>query len=356
MSRGSPARLRAAHDLNNLLAAITARAEAALATPRLSPAARTELDEIRRRAQDGAALVRCLLGAARPLPAARPVALAPLLSDGAPELRRVLGPQRRLMLMIMQEALVASADPEQLGRALLDLVLNAGDATPPGGSVSLRLDAARVEHALAAVPEPVPAGDWAVIEVRDDGAGIAPALLGKVFEPFFTTKGPLHGSGIGLASVRAALHDMGGHVTIESAPGRGTAVCLYLRRTEAARGTVLLVEDEAAVRRVGVRALRRDGWHVIAVGSAEAALERVAGTGPDLVIADLVLPGMEGSALVRALRREWPRVPAILVSGYGANALPGDLDVAFLAKPYRSSELLGLAARLTAENRLRTLG
>ncbi len=355
MSRSADPRLRAAHDLNNLLAAIIARAEMVLEMPQTGVAPRAELEEIRRRAQEGTALVRRFLGQARRATEPVPTALGPLLAGWAEELRLVLGPDRRLKLAIPQAPITARADPEALRRALRDLALNARDATSPGGALSLRLGTAYLERARPGTPDTVSPGDWAVIEARDDGAGIAPELLGRVFEPFFTTKGPERGSGLGLELVRACLRGMGGTVTIASAPGRGTTVRLYLPLLATTTGTVLLVEDEPALRRLAARTLRGVGWHVMEAGSAEAALARLARRKavPDLLVADVALPGIDGPALLSRLRCEQPRLPAILVSGYAAASLPAGLDALCLAKPYKAAELLGLAAQ-AVKNNLRT--
>ncbi|MBV8614838.1 MAG: response regulator [Acetobacteraceae bacterium] len=355
MSQPLDPRLRAAHDLNNLLAAIIARAEAALEMKRTGPAVRGELEEIRRRAQEGAGLVRRFLGQEERREAPAPVALGPLLSEWAEELRHVLGPDRRLELAIASGSIFARADADALRRALRDLAVNARDATGRGGRLLLGLHPLRLDHAVPAVPEPVPPGEWAVIEISDDGAGIAPDLLARVFEPFFTTKEPERGSGIGLASVRVALKGMGGAVTIASAPGRGTTLRLYLPLVGAGTGTVLLVEDEPALRRVAAKALRDAGWRVAEADSAERALAHVArGTArPDLLVADVALPGMDGPALLASLRRERPGLPAILVSGYTEPSQPAGPEALRLGKPYSPAELVGLVAQ-ALKNNLRT--
>ncbi len=357
MSQASDPRLRAAHDLNNLLAAIIARAEAALAMPRTAAAVRAELQEIRRRAEEGTGLVRRLLGRGRPDTemGTAPITLGPLLAGYAAELRLVLGPDRSLELATAGQPLTARADADALRRALLDLTLNARDATGPGGVLSLRLDKVHLDRAWPGIPDLVPPGDWAVIQASDNGAGIAPDLLARVFEPFFTTKGSERGSGLGLDSVRSSLQRMGGVVTIASAQGRGTTVRLHLPLLATATGSVLLVEDEPALRRFAARALGNHGWRVMEADSAEAALALLAGgeDAPDLLVADVALPGMDGPALLGELRRERPRLPAILVSGYNAGSLPTGLDALYLTKPYKAAELLGLAAE-AGRNNLRT--
>lgn len=353
MSGPPDPRLRAAHDLNNVLAAIIARAEVVLGMKRTGAAVRAELEEIRRRAVEGAGLVRRFLGQAGAEANPTPVALAALLADWAGELRRVLGPDRRLDLEVLERPMIARADADALRRVLRDLALNARDATSPGGKVSLRLGRVRLDHARPGVPDSVPPGAWAVIEVSDDGAGIAPDLLPRVFEPFFTTKASARGSGIGLASARASLHEMGGAVTIESVPGSGTTLRLHLPLVDTATGTVLLVEDEPALRRLASQALRQAGWRVAEAESAEAALARH-GTAPfDLVVADVTLPGMDGPALLGVLRRERPDLPAILISGYAAHSLAAGPETRYLVKPYRPAALLDLVAQ-ALKNNLRT--
>ncbi|MEO8714642.1 MAG: ATP-binding protein [Acetobacteraceae bacterium] len=362
--RRSSRRLRAAHDLNNVLATIAARADAALAAPRLGQAARAEFEEIRRCALEGAAVIRGLLGEAGRA-AARPrvqgVALAPLLEAHADDIRRVLGPDRSLVMPALPSVLVQAA-PDALARALLDIALNARDATGSGGTLTVSLSAVRLDQPRPAIPEAVPSGPWAVIELADDGAGIAPSVLGRVFEPFFTTKDSTRGSGIGLDSVRTSVRAMGGWATIDSRQGHGTAIRLYLKRIEAPRGTVLLVEDDDAQRRLAARGLRRHGWRVLTAASAEAALARIEAAPPDLLIADVTLPGMDGVALLQALRRRYPDLPGVLVSGYGSVALAGGRETLYLGKPYTAGDLAGIAARAyagrlgSAENMLRTDG
>ncbi|MBV9118184.1 MAG: response regulator [Acetobacteraceae bacterium] len=355
MSQPPDPRLRAAHDLNNLLAAIIARAEAALEMKRTGPAVRAELEEIRLRAQEGAVLVRRFLGEEGRGVAPTPVGLGPLLREWAEELRLVLGPDRRLELGIADQSILARADADALRRALRDLAMNARDATGRGGVLTLRLDRLRLDHAAPAVPDPVPPGEWAVGDVSDNGAGIPPDLLARVFEPFFTTKKPGRGSGIGLDSVRAALKGMGGVVTIASVPGRGTTLRLHLPFVGTATGTVLLVEDEPALRRVAAKALREAGWGVTEADSAEAALAQLArgAAHPDLLVADVALPAMDGPALLARLRRERPGLPAILVSGYGEASQPAAPEALRLGKPYKPAELVGLVAQ-ALKNNLRT--
>jgi two-component system cell cycle sensor histidine kinase/response regulator CckA len=214
------------------------------------------------------------------------------------------------------------ADPAALGRVLMNLAVNARQA---GGSATIR--AGRD-------------GDHATIAVEDTGPGIPPDVLARMGESGFTTGG---GSGLGLAVVREIVSAAGGSVGAESTIGQGTTVTVRwpLHSVMAGEGLVLLVEDEPIVRRLAERALAQAGWRVAAFGSAEDAL--AAATVPDAVVADVTLPGMDGRALVAALRARWPKLPAVLVSGYADSALqadPGAGKTVFLAKPYALSELV----------------
>ena len=223
------------------------------------------------------------------------------------------------------------ADPVALGRVLMNLTTNARQT---GGSVTLRV------------------GQDGSIAVEDTGPGMPPAVLARLFEPGFTTRRESGGSGLGLAIVREIVEAAGGSVTVESVVGRGTTVLVRWPIAgplpppswpEGTAGTVLLVEDEPIVRRLADRALRQAGWDIVAVESAEAALTAVQTLTPDAVVADLTLPGMDGRALIAALRGRWPNLPAVLVSGYADSAVSADPrgeKMVFLAKPYALTELV----------------
>ena len=271
---------------------------------------------------------------------------AALLTDGATGtvalreavllLRGVVGPGIRLDTTM--------PDPDQeipvpFLRALTNLAANARDAMPEGGTVTL----------VCALD-----GDDATIAIQDTGPGMPPNVLGQAFEAGFSTKGS---TGLGLAIVRDIVAKAGGSVSVESTPGQGTTVTLRWPLTQKhsprpTEKTVLLIEDEAMLRQLAERALQRAGWHVVATASAEAALKAAQTTPPDAVIADLTLPGgMDGRALIAALRKNWPNLPAILVSGYadsGTSADPVGQNTVFLAKPYT---LVALEAALRASVR-----
>jgi two-component system cell cycle sensor histidine kinase/response regulator CckA len=243
---------------------------------------------------------------------------------------------------------------------------------PAGGTLTLRTGHQTVYRPFQDGLETITPGRYVVIEATDTGIGIPPEILPHIFEPFFTTRRTSGGSGLGLSTVLGIARQSGGFVTVDSRPNLGTTIRVYLPRhdgadTPEARApvpslpqilepppapaaptsrTVLLVEDEAPVRALAERALRQAGWAVLTADSAEAALDRLGAEPIDLLVSDIVLPGMDGTALLARLRARRPDLPAILVSGYAESAVRGDLpldDVAFLPKPYALKALVAAA-------------
>ncbi len=348
------------HDFNNLLGVIAGGAADALATG-AEGAVALDLHAIAAAASRGAGLVRSLLGAARQqvlLPKA--LSLAAVLTEAAPLFRRLLGPRTALELALA-EARPVLIDPTQLDQVLLNLVTNARDAMPNGGRLRIALN-----EALVIRPEPVgqaviPPGRWVTLTVQDTGPGIAPEVMPRLLEPFVTTRRATGGTGLGLATVQGIVAQSGGHLAVESPSGEGARFTLFFRRADApavpppaatpadspAAATpapVLLVEDEGMLARLSERCLARAGHAVTVAEDAEAALALVSeGFAPGLVVSDVSLPGMDGLALVRALRVARPGLPAVLVSGYAAAALGADLGaegIGFLAKPFAPAALV----------------
>jgi two-component system cell cycle sensor histidine kinase/response regulator CckA len=244
-----------------------------------------------------------------------------------------------------------------------------------GGVLTLRSRHATLLRPHPGVPDTVPPGRYVTLDVEDTGPGIAADLLERIFEPFFTTRRDAGGNGLGLATVHGIVRQSGGYLTVDSTVGQGTCMRLHLPRWDGAvvampeaaqpepevatleaprpaagARVVLLVEDEAPVLRLAERALVREGWTVLAASDGEAALARVDSGGPPIsaVVTDMMMPGMDGATLVRALRTRpgLSGLPAILVSGYAEASLRADaaaLAMVFIAKPY---SMKALAARL----------
>ena len=345
-----------AHDVNNLLAGIDAAAALALERAGLDPATQEDLQEIRRAVGRGTALVRSLLATgARPPRPPRPRPLDPELVAAAAVIRRLLPVSVRFTTRLEATGCRVRMDPDRLHHALLNLALNARDAMHEGGSLLLRST-----EQLLRRPFPtrlpvvrgaeVPSGHYAVVSLRDSGGGIPPELLARLGEPFVTARPG--GTGLGLLQVREALRMAGGYLAFGGRAGQGTVVRLFLPLADPPPqpdpGAVWLVEDEPTLRRTLQRALHEAGWRVHAAASAEAALVAIgpATPRPAALVGDLTLPGMDGLGLLRALRRRWPDLPAVLVSGYAVGALP--LGAAFLQKPFALADLTRLLAGLPA--------
>lgn len=354
-----------AHDVNNLLAVIAATAAEALARPGLDEAAFEAFGGIEDATRRAAGLVRQLLdGGQRPASAAACDVDATLRAMEA-RLRRVLGGVAFTLAPGLADA-AAAIDPEDLDRVVLNLALNARNAMPSGGALTVATGEREVRDAVSQFGDPVVPGHHVVVTVRDTGTGMPPAVMARLFEPFFTTRAGQGGTGLGLASVRDLVRKAGGFLEVASAPGQGTTVRVHLPRHEpppnalprpvesdapprAGGGVLLLVDDEPALLRLGERALSRAGWRVVAVDSAAAAAAAAEDTAlvPRAMVTDLMLPDGDGLALVDAVRRRLPGLPAVLTSGYATASLrdrAAAAGVAFLAKPYGTAALADLLA------------
>ena len=356
----------AAHDFNNLLTAMIGAAAAALDRIGLDAETRADLEAIHRAARRGIGLVRHL----RYRPTAAPdEADMPRATMGTNEtirgISRLLShgwPAVAFTLELTEPETQIAMDPAQLDRILMNLIINARQAMPEGGRVTLRTGARHVEHAARCHPDVVPPGDYGVITIADTGIGIPDAIKAHVFEAGFTTRRDNGGTGLGLATVRALVRDAAGFLNLQSAAGQGTSVEIYLpmvTRPAAppaadgpptlARGrAVLVVEDDELVRRIAERALRRAGWTVHTAGSADIALTLLESEAVDLVLTDVEMPGMDGIALARLVLARSPLVPVILTSGYAIGMAEAGLPpsrVSCLTKPYDPAALLAMVAR-----------
>lgn len=327
-----------AHDFNNLLAAIHANAEIALAELTDEPV-REEIESIRHAADRAAALTRQLLAFSRKqVIQPRLVDLNGVVRETDRLLRRILGEGVTLTTDLAEPLSSVLADRGQLEQVIVNLVVNARDAMPAGGTVTLRTGQVLVDETYAADYRGLRPGDYVTLEVEDDGIGMSPELQTRVFEPFFTTKALGQGTGLGLATVYGILKQYGGYTAVRSAVGLGTTFTLYLPRQEGAAPvegpadarplptgaeTVLVVDDEAAVRNSVRRILTRHGYTVFEARHGAEALDVLGDKEPgaiDLVITDLVMPEMGGWDLIAELSHTSNPPRVLVISGYDEHA------------------------------------
>ena len=347
-----------AHDFNNLLGTIMGNAE--LLEDRVGKADR-QVHAILRAADLGAELTQRLLAfSRRQVLSPQPLALDKLVDDTCELLARTLGDNIEVGVRAQDGLWPAMVDPGQVENALLNLAINARDAMADGGRLSIDMDNRSIDDHDAAVMGLGP-GDYVVLTVRDTGCGIAPSVLEQVFDPFFTTKDVGQGSGLGLSMVYGFAQQSGGHISIESEPGRGTTVRLLLPRATAVpastehadaaddadgRGeTILILEDDRALRELAVAILRGLGYRVISAHNGEVARAILTqGGSVDLLLADVMLPGgLSGPALAEQAKILRPDIKILFMSGHAADALvkEGKLGngVPIVQKPFRKAEL-----------------
>ena len=358
-----------AHEANNQMSVVISAAHFILARPDIPPAVRTDAEYIRKAAERTAAVTAQLLAFSR-RQVLRPqvLDLNGVLEKFRPVLQRTMGEDCAVTLRLDPALGPVKADPGQLEQVLLNLALNARDAMPRGGALSVETSAtelsrgsAGLEHGIAVRP-----GRYVLLAMSDTGHGMDRATLSHVFEPFFTTKGIGQGTGLGLATVYGIVKQSDGYVWAYSEPGQGTTIKVYLPVTEeraeiaaeerttqpAARGElILIVEDEEPVRAIAARVLADVGYRVLEAESGAVAIEllRRSADRPALVLTDVVMPGMSGSELAAAVGRLAPGTPVLFTSGYtdGEILRRGLLEPGadFLPKPF-SPEALVQAVRV----------
>jgi PAS domain S-box-containing protein len=354
-----------AHDFNNLLTVIIGALDMILRRPGHADRVQKLGDAAMEAARRGERLARQLLSFSRRQELkVEKVNLAKLIGGFEAMLRGAVGEATPLEIEVDPELGGARVDPVQFEAALLNLVVNASDATGPHGSIRLRADRVRLKP--GEVPD-APAGEYACISVIDTGPGMAPEVAAHAFEPFFTTKDASKGSGLGLAQVYGFARQSGGGAKIRSAPGQGSTVSLYLPVTAAPaappaptpapierqlehRCHVLLVDDDPSVRGIVKELLDEIGCEVVAAPDGDSAL-KVLKQDPEvrLLLSDVVMPGMSGVELARKAREMRPELRVLLSTGYAGDhpeVAEGDWEV--LRKPYRAKELTQAARRALA--------
>ena len=273
-------------------------------------------------------------------------------------LRRLIGETVQLQTETGAGPLPVLADGGQLSQVIVNLVVNARDALPNGGRIQLRTRPLDLTGVSGAPYAGLPAGEWVLVEVEDNGTGMTPEVQARMFEPFFTTKRLGDGTGLGLSTVYGLVTQAGGHVFVESAPGRGTTVSLAWPRLEpvavdpeaappapaVANGElVLVVEDEAGLRRLVGEILRRHGYRVEVAFDGQDALDKLeqAVELPELVLTDVVMPRLGGAELAEAMAARRYDIPVLFMSGYQeGDPLPDDLQHGYIAKPFTPDALV----------------
>ncbi|MEG3618386.1 PAS domain-containing protein [Magnetovibrio sp. PR-2] len=393
-----------AHDFNNLLTAMIGFSDLLLTRHGPEDPSFNDINQIRQNAVRATSLVRQLLAFSRKQTLEPQVIEAKeKLSDLSEVMSRLIGPTIELNIEHSRDLWPIRVDPTQFDQVILNLAVNARDAMPGGGTLTIRTSNLVFEEPTQRGLEHVPAGEYVTIDVIDTGEGIRKEDLGRIFEPFFSTKEVGEGTGLGLSTVYGIVHQTGGHIFVDSAPGEGAAFTVCLPRFDESRGTpqvvdadpqtpdpqtqdpepqtpepaeqpglmserdsgdeadltgdgtILLVEDEDAVRMFGARALRNKGYTVLEAENGEEALEVINGTEEeiDLIVTDVVMPGMDGHTLVQFVRQEIPDMKVILISGFAENVIPGGIDenagFAFLPKPFSLKDLAAKVKSVLAE-------
>ena len=366
-----------AHDFNNILTAIIGHCDLMLMRHTPGDSDYDDITQIKSNSNRAAGLTRQLLAFSRQQ-TLRPqiLQLPDIVADVSNLLKRLLGENVKLDVSHGRNLGAVRADPGQLEQVIINLAVNARDAMPEGGTLNIQPYGVPANRVREMRQQILPISDYTALRVSDTGLGIPPDILSKIFEPFFTTKELGKGTGLGLSTVYGIVKQSGGYIFAESELGRGASFVIYLpvyaggdieqakpktpiKRSETwGTGTVLLVEDEDMVRAVAERALTRQGYKVLTASDGEQGLEVLGGGEKiDLLISDVVMPNMDGPAMVAQARRSFPDLPVLFMSGYAEEQLRKSIDianVAFLPKPFSVNQLAeaardALAMRPAAE-------
>jgi two-component system cell cycle sensor histidine kinase/response regulator CckA len=366
-----------AHDFNNVLSAIMMANDFLLNAHRPTDPSFQDIMQIKQNATRAATLVRQLLAFSR-RQTLRPqvLGLGDALSDLTMLLRRLIGEKVKFDLVHGRDLWPVKVDVSQFEQVIVNLAVNARDAMPDGGKLTVRTANVTAEESARLAYKGMPAADYVRIDVTDTGTGIPPEIVDKIFEPFFSTKEVGKGTGLGLSTVYGIVKQTGGFIYVDSEPGQGTSFRIFLPRHRAeqeevvsdaaavngaakeapaeakpradltGQGTILLVEDEEGLRSLNARGLRSRGYSVIEASNGVEALEALEekNGAVDLVVSDVVMPEMDGPSLLKTMRGRNPDLKIIFVSGYAEDAfeksLPENQQFAFLPKPFTLSQLV----------------
>ena len=353
-----------AHDFNNILTAIEGFSQFALADlDARSGTAREDIEQVLAAAHRASALTRQLLAFSRQqVLQPRVLDLNAVVTGLGPMLARLIGTDIRLKTTTSPSLGAVKADPNQMEQVLVNLVVNARDAMPNGGTIVIETDDVELDESYAASHEGVAAGHYVMLAVTDTGVGMDAATRAQIFDPFFTTKGPREGTGLGLSTVYGIVKQSGGSVEVYSETGRGTSFKIYLPRSNEradrqppvrplpivpnGQASVLVVDDDPQVAATARRALERAGYAVVVASNGKEALSAVEDRARpfDLVITDLVMPEMGGRELAKLLTARQPGIRVLFTSGYTAQAVNQqavlDAGDAFIGKPFSPDALV----------------
>jgi two-component system cell cycle sensor histidine kinase/response regulator CckA len=354
-----------AHDFNNILTAIIGHCDLMLMRHTPGDIDYDDIQQIKSNSNRAAGLTRQLLAFSRQQTLRPQVLQLPdVVSEVSHLLKRLLGETVELVVKHGRNLGPIRADPGQLEQVIINLAVNARDAMAQkgGGTLTIQSYSVKADQVAELGSDILPIADYSALSVTDTGTGIPPSVLGKIFEPFFTTKEIGKGTGLGLSTVYGIVKQSGGFIFADSKVGEGSRFVIYLpvHREEAGAarsravgkakkdelwgtGTILLVEDEPMVRSVAERALTRHGYKVLTADNGEEALEILDRGEPiDLLISDVVMPGMDGPSVVREARKSRPELKILFMSGYAEEQLRKSIDIEnvnFLPKPFSVTDL-----------------
>ena len=359
-----------AHDFNNILTAILGNCDLMLLRHSPGDSDYDDIQGLRSNANRAANLTRQLLAFSRQQ-TLRPqiLNLSDIVADVSHLLQRLLGEGVTLEVQHGRGIGPVRADPVQLEQVIVNLAVNARDAMPRGGALTMATRAISNAESRKLAREGMPPGYYSLLTVGDSGTGIAADVLPKIFDPFFTTKDLGKGTGLGLATVYGIVKQSGGYIFADSIMGQGTTFSIYLpvysgpeqveapatapataRSMHWGSGTILLVEDEEMVRAVAQRALVRAGYTVVTANHGEDGLEKYAAMAEvDLIITDVMMPTMDGPTMVQEIRKAREEVPVLFMSGYAEEQLRGSIalaNVAFMPKPFSVAQLIDAVAAI----------
>jgi two-component system cell cycle sensor histidine kinase/response regulator CckA len=372
-----------AHDFNNILTAIIGHCDLMLLRHAPGDSDYDDIQQVKNNSNRAAGLTRQLLAFSRQQTLRPQVLQLPdVVADVSNLLKRLLDETIELEVRHGRNLGLVRADPGQLEQVIINLGVNARDAMPHGGKISISTQAVVASDVRALKSDILPVGDYTSLIFSDSGNGIPPHVIGKIFEPFFTTKAVGKGTGLGLSTVYGIIKQSGGYIFADSKPGQGTTFSIYFpvhhptkedleratlnsppvkataRKELWGTGHILLVEDEDMVRAVAERALTRQGYTVVTASEGEEALGLLALQADkeqqfDLIVSDVVMPNMDGPTMAKHVRKNYPDLPILFMSGYAEEQLRKSIDldkVNFLPKPFSVAQIAEAVGETLAEH------